>query len=147
MASRLVSATGLFMRSHRLPLTGASSNSTGTKKALAPPKAGASRPAGEASGSNLKRKSPGKEEVNGDTHSMDGEGSIDYEEGHEPPPRLNKKRRLSKGTGPTRTQLVKAVADMEASVRRIQASVSKEVEKMNSIIDGLNARIKDMSDA
>lgn len=128
-------------------LTGATATATGTKKALPAPKAGTSKAvAGEATSSNSKRKSPSRDEVNGDTHSIDGEGSIDYEEGHEPPPRLNKKRRLSKGTGPSRAQLVKAVTDMEASVRRIQASVSKEVDKMNSIINGLNAKIKEMSD-
>lgn len=85
--------------------------------------------------------------MNGDTHSIDGEGSIDYEEGHEPPPRLNKKRRISKGSaGPSRAQLVKTVNDMEASIKRIQTSVSKEVEKMTSIISALNAKIRDMGE-
>ncbi|KAF8974618.1 hypothetical protein BDZ97DRAFT_1774571 [Flammula alnicola] len=78
---------------------------------------------------------------------MDGEGSIDYEDGHEPPPRLNKKRRISKGSsGPSRAQLSKAVDDMEASIKRIQSSVSKEVEKMNGIIKTLNTKIKEMDE-
>ncbi|KAF9485410.1 hypothetical protein BDN70DRAFT_871462 [Pholiota conissans] len=99
---------------------------------------------------NLKRKPSSKvSDLNGDAdgHSIDGEGSIDYEDGHEPPPRLNKKRRISKGSsGPTRIQLIKAVGDMESSIKRIQTSVSKEVDKMNGIIRALNTKIKEMDE-
>lgn len=97
-------------------------------------------------GNHKRKSSPG---VNGETdgHSIDGEGSIDYEDGHEPPPRLNKKRRISKGSsGPTRIQLIKAIGDMESSIKRVQASVSKEVDKMNGIIRALNAKIKEMDE-
>lgn len=127
------------------------------KKAADPkamPKGTANKVAGPSTGpqtpSSLKRKLPAKPSTstphNGDAdnHSIDGEGSIVDEDGHELPPRLNKKRRISKG--PTRSQLVKMVADMEGSVKRIQASVAKEVEKMNSVIKTLNAKISEMDD-
>jgi hypothetical protein len=99
----------------------------------------------------LKRKPSSKvsDPLNGDVdgHSIDGEGSIDYEDGHEPPPRLNKKRRISKGSsGPTRIQLIKAIGDMESSIKRIQVSVTKEVDKMNGIIRALNTKIKEMDE-
>jgi len=98
---------------------------------------------------NLKRKSTEKVSQNGDAdgHSLDGEGSIDDEEGHQPPPRLNKKRRVSKGNGgPSRSQLMKMASDMEASVKRIQTTLTKEVDKMNTIINNLNTKIKDMDE-
>ena len=83
---------------------------------------------------------------NGNTD--DGEGSDDDED-DDVQQNANKKRRLSKsasGSGPSRTLLVKAVADMEASMKRIQSSVAKEVEKMNGIVKTLNAKIKEMDE-
>ena len=83
---------------------------------------------------------------NGDVDgvSIDGEGSID-DDGHELPPRLNKKRRISLNAKvPSRSELQKAVIEMETSVNRIQASVAKEVSKMNSVITSLRAVIADM---
>ncbi len=83
---------------------------------------------------------------NGDVDgvSVDGEGSID-DDGHELPPRLNKKRRISLNAKvPSRSELQKAVIEMGTSVNRIQASVAKEVNKMNSVINSLKAVIADM---
>lgn len=95
----------------------------------------------------LKRKAPmnpgAPQNGNAENHSLDGDGSIVDEDG-QPPPRLIKKRRGN--GGPSRAQLVKAVIDIEASVKRVQASVAKEVEKMTTIIKNLNAKIKDMDD-
>ncbi|CAA7260197.1 unnamed protein product [Cyclocybe aegerita] len=142
------------------------SNSTGPargKHAAAAKKAGESANATKATpakastshaisaANHLKRKSPGKASspANGDIdgHSIDGEGSIDDEDGHEPPPRLNKKRRISKGNGgPSRAQLVKAVGEIEASIKRVQSTVAKEVEKMSGVIKSLNTKIKEMDD-
>lgn len=121
-------------------------------ESVPPPKAAASRPGALSQAYNhLKRKSPlkGSTPQNGDIdgHSIDGEGSVVDEDSHDPAPRVNKKRRTSKGNaGPSRAQLVKAVSDVEASIKRIQTSVTKEVEKMNSIIKSLNAKIKEMDD-
>ena len=78
----------------------------------------------------------------------DGEGSDEEEDEHEAQ-QNNKKRRLSKSTsrpGPSRTLLAKAVADMDASIKRVQSSVAKEVEKMKEIVKTLNAKIKEMDE-
>ncbi|KDR83382.1 hypothetical protein GALMADRAFT_235485 [Galerina marginata CBS 339.88] len=120
------------------------------------PKGTTSKPAGPPVGTpllvhNLKRKfSPtkGSPAQNGDADgSLDGEGSVVDDDNHDPPARLTKKRRVSKGAGgPSRAQLVKAVNDMEASIKRIQASVGKEVEKMSAIVKALNAKIREMDE-
>ena len=93
--------------------------------------------------SGIKRK--GTPAINGDVdaHSADGEGSIEEEGGNQAGKR--KKRRISSGL--TRAQLVKAVNDMEAATNRIQASVEKEVERMRSVINTLNSKIKDIEEA
>lgn len=78
----------------------------------------------------------------------DGEGSGDEDE-HEVQQNANKKRRLSKSTSrsePSRISLAKAVADMDASIKRIESSVAKEVEKMKGIVKNLNAKIKEMDE-
>ena len=123
----------------------------GTPSKTSAPRAGPSTSGPSPMVKSTKRKSPGPQTtpLNGDIdgHSLDGEGSIDDEEQHEPPPRMNKKRRLSKSSGgPSRAQLVKVVTDMEASVKRIQTSVAKEVEKMNGIIKTLNTKINEMDE-
>ena len=110
-----------------------------------------SKPSTASQSNHLKRKSmKGTTPQNGDIdgHSIDGEGSVVDEDGHDDAShKPTKKRRVSKGNaGPSRAQLVKAVSDMEASIKRIQASVTKEVEKMSSIVKSLNARIKEMDD-
>ena len=82
-------------------------------------------------------------------NSDDGEGSDDEGDEHEVQPNANKKRRLSKPTsrpGPSRTLLAKAVADMDASIKQVQSSVAKEVEKMKGIVKILNAKIKEMDE-
>jgi multidrug resistance efflux pump len=85
---------------------------------------------------------------NGNTD--DGEGSdVDEDELDDVQQNANKKRRLSKsgsGSGPSRTLLVKAVADIEASIKRVQMSVAKEVEKMNGIVKTLNTKIAEMDE-
>ncbi|KAF5309017.1 hypothetical protein D9619_013566 [Psilocybe cf. subviscida] len=112
---------------------GATAPTTSSQKTLLPaPKAVTSKAAvGEVSTSNLKPTSPPRDEV-------DREGSVESEDGHESPPRPNKKRRLSKGTGPTHARLVNAVTDMEASV----SSSQRNVDKMNSVINSPDAKIK-----
>jgi hypothetical protein len=92
----------------------------------------------------IKRK--GTPAVNGDVdwHSADGEGSIDEESGHQSG-RQRKKRRSSNGL--TRTQLVKAVGEMEGAISRIKASVGKELDKMNGVITTLNSKIREMEEA
>jgi len=95
-----------------------------------------------------KRKVPEKLSVsqNGD----DGEGSDDEEDEHEVQQSANKKRRLSKSTssrlGPSRASLTKAVADMDASIKRVESTVAKEVEKMKGIVKNLYAKIKEMDE-
>lgn len=92
----------------------------------------------------IKRK--GTPAVNGDVdwHSADGEGSIDEESGHQSG-RQRKKRRSSNGL--TRNQLVRAVGEMEGSINRIKASVGKELDKMNGVINTLNSKIREMEEA
>ncbi|KIM45845.1 hypothetical protein M413DRAFT_440896 [Hebeloma cylindrosporum] len=94
--------------------------------------------------SGLKRK--GTPAVNGDVdgHSADGDGSIDEESGPQSG-RQRKKRRVSNGL--TSAQLSKAVNDMSAAMQRIKASVGKELDKMQGVIDTLNAKIRDMDEA
>ena len=96
-----------------------------------------------------KRKQPEKALVtqNGDVDgaSADGDGSILEDDDHELPPRLNKKRRISMGVkGPSRSELQKAVTDIDASIRRIQSSVAQEVDKMKTVIRSLNVTIAEM---
>jgi len=94
-----------------------------------------------------KRKAPEKLSTSQNGNTDDGEGSYDEEDIVHPD--AIKKPRLSKsgsGSGPSRTLLVKAVTEMEASVKRVQASVAKEVEKMNGIMKSLNAKIKEMDE-
>jgi len=96
-----------------------------------------------------KRKVPEKLSVSQNGNTDDGEGSDVDDDEHDVQQNANKKRRLSKsgsGSGPSRTLLVKAVADMEASIKRVQFSVAKEVEKMNGIMKTLNAKIKEMDE-
>lgn len=97
-----------------------------------------------------KRKIPEKLSVSPNGNTDDGEGSDDEEEDeHEVQQNANKKRRLSKSTsrpGPSRTLLEKAVVDMEASIKRVQSSVAKEVEKMKGIVKTLNAKINEMDE-
>lgn len=84
---------------------------------------------------------------NGNTD--DGEGSDDEEDGYDVQQNTNKKPRLSKsgsGSGPSRSLLVRAVTEIEASIKRVQSSVAKEVEKMNGIVKSLNAKIKEMDE-
>jgi hypothetical protein len=94
-----------------------------------------------------KRKAPEKLSASQNGNTDDGEGSDDDED-DDMQQNANKKRRLSKSAsgGPSRILLVKAVADMEASMKRIQSSVAKEVEKMNGIVKTLNAKIKEMDE-
>jgi len=35
---------------------------------------------------------------------------------------------------------------MEASIKRVQSSIAKEVEKMNGLVKTLNAKIKEMDE-
>jgi len=97
-----------------------------------------------------KRKVPEKLSVSQNGNTDDGEGSDEEEEDeHEVQQNANKKRRLSKSTsksGPSRLLLAKAVADMDASIKRVQSSVAKEVEKMKGIVKTLNANIKEMDE-
>ena len=84
---------------------------------------------------------------NGNTD--DGEGTDEEEDELEVQQNASKKRRLSKSTsrpGPSRTVLAKAVADMDASIKRVQSSVEKEVEKMKEIVKTLNAKLKEMDE-
>jgi hypothetical protein len=93
-----------------------------------------------------KRKVPEKLSV---SQNGDGEESDDDEDEHEVQQNANKKRRLSKSTSrpePSRTLLAKAVADMDASIKRVESSVAKEVEKMKGIMKNLNAKIKEMDE-
>ena len=81
----------------------------------------------------------------------DGEGSDEEEEDeHEEQQGANKKPRLSKSTssrpGPSRASLAKAVADMDASIKRVESTVAKEVEKMKGIVKNLQAKIKEMDE-
>ncbi|KAF9534379.1 hypothetical protein CPB83DRAFT_781911 [Crepidotus variabilis] len=97
---------------------------------------------------NVKRKLPDKAlgQQNGDIDgaSLDGDGSV-IDDDHSLPPRLTKRRRISKGgKGPSRTELIQTVADMESSIKRIQTSVAKEVDRMQGVIDNLNGIIADM---
>jgi len=96
-----------------------------------------------------KRKVPEKLSMSQNGNTDDGEGSDDEEDEHGVQQNANKKRRLSKSIsrpGPTRTLLAKAVADMESSIKRVQSSVAKEVEKMKGIVKTLNAKIKEMDE-
>jgi len=96
-----------------------------------------------------KRKAPEKLSTSQNGNTDDGEGSDDEEDGHDVQRNTNKKRRLSKsgsGSGPSRTLLVRAVAEIEASIKRVQSSVAKEVEKMNGIVKSLNAKIQEMDE-
>jgi hypothetical protein len=96
-----------------------------------------------------KRKVPEKLSVSQNGNTDDGEGSDDEEDELEVQQNANKKRRLSKSTskpGPSRILLAKAVADMDASIKRVQSSVAKEVEKMKGIVKTLNAKIKEMDE-
>ncbi|KAF8803846.1 hypothetical protein BYT27DRAFT_7144503 [Phlegmacium glaucopus] len=96
-----------------------------------------------------KRKAPEKPSASQNGNTDDGEGSDDEEDGRDVQLNANKKRRLSKsgpGSGPSRTLLVKTVAEMEASIKRVQSSIAKEVEKMNGLVKGLNAKIKEMDE-
>ncbi|KAF8901736.1 hypothetical protein CPB84DRAFT_953420 [Gymnopilus junonius] len=131
------------------------SNSSGPARAVkkaaesGPPKV---RPGAPSQASNhLKRKPPtkGSTPQNGDIdgHSIDGEGSVVDEDSHEPTSRPNKKRRISKNNaGPSRAQLLKAASDMEASIKRIRASIAKEFEKMNSVVNSIYSSVKEMDD-
>ena len=96
-----------------------------------------------------KRKAPEKLSASQNGNTDDGEGSDDEEVEHDVQQNANKKRRTSKsgsGSGPSRALLVKSVADIEASIKRVQSSVAKEVEKMNGIVKNLNAMIKEMDE-
>ena len=97
-----------------------------------------------------KRKAPEKLSASQNGNSDDGEGSDDDDDDeHDEQQNANKKRRLSKsgsGSRLSRTLLVKAIADMEASMKRIQSSVAKEVDKMNGIMKTLNTKIKEMDE-
>lgn len=97
---------------------------------------------------NVKRKQAEKalasQSADADGASADGDGSILEDDDHELPPRLNKKRRIMGVKGPSRSELQKAVTDIDASIKRIQTSVTQEVDKMRSVIRSLNAAISDM---
>lgn len=98
---------------------------------------------------SIKRKQPEKpfSLPNGDVDgvSLDGEGSLLDDDDHELPPRLNKKRRISMGNkGPSRSELQKVVSDLDASVKRIQSSITREVDKVNATIKSLNTMISEM---
>lgn len=98
---------------------------------------------------SIKKKQPEKASAisNGEVDGVgvDGEGSVLEEDDHELPPRLNKRRRISKESkGPSRSELQKAVSRLDASVRRVQESVTREVDKMNGIIKSLNVMITEM---
>ncbi|KAF9563720.1 hypothetical protein CPC08DRAFT_313612 [Agrocybe pediades] len=114
------------------------------------PKNAAKRTAGDPSqpSGSLKRKSPGRDPVpNGDIdgHSMDGEGSI-VDEDHPDltAARPTKKRRPSKGT--SRVQVQKAVHELEGHLKRLKEFAAKEEQKLNSILDTLNAQLGQMDE-
>ena len=97
-----------------------------------------------------KRKVPEKLSVSQNGNTEDGERSDEEEEDeNEVQQNTNKKRRLSKSTstpGLSRSSLTKVVADMHASIKRVESSVAKEVEKMKGIVKDLNAKIKEMDE-
>lgn len=142
------------MRSLRIFVFRADSyrRSPAAKKVTEPPVGSSSKPpapSGPSTVGNIRRKRPEKSIAppNGDADgvSLDGEGSVLDDDDHELSPRLNKKRRISMGNkGPSRSELQKVVSDLDASVKRIQTTIAREVDKVNATIKSLNTMISEM---
>lgn len=83
---------------------------------------------------------------NGGPESDDELGEGD--DGHQPPTKMNKKRRSGKSIGAAgaRAQVLKYIAELDASAKRLQSQTAKEVEKIHSLINALSAEVRDMDE-
>lgn len=80
---------------------------------------------------------------NGDYDSDEGELDDD---GHEPPAKLNKKRRTAISGAINRANIMKYVGELEATISRLQASTAKEVDKAQALIRAISAEMRDTED-
>ncbi|KXN87904.1 hypothetical protein AN958_07913 [Leucoagaricus sp. SymC.cos] len=72
------------------------------------------------------------------------EGEYD-DDGHEPPPKLNKKRRSGKtALRPVQSKMLDRIAELEDTVHELQSHTAREVERINQIIGRLKADVREM---
>jgi hypothetical protein len=79
---------------------------------------------------------------NGD---YDSEGELD-DDGHEPPAKLNKKRRTAISGAINRANIMKYVEELEATVIKLQASTARGLDKVQELIQAISAEAKDTED-
>ena len=80
---------------------------------------------------------------NGDYDSDEGELDDD---GHEPPAKLNKKRRTAISGAINRASIMKYVGELEATINKLQASTARELNKAQELIRAISAEMKDTDD-
>lgn len=67
------------------------------------------------------------------------------DDGHEPPAKLNKKRRSSKSVlSPAQSKILDGIAELEETVRELQSHTAREVERINQMIGRLKADVREL---
>jgi len=70
--------------------------------------------------------------------------SEDQNDGHEPPTKMNKKRRSHKSLlTPNERTFMKALAEIEGCVKRLQANHTKEMEKVQALLSSLSKDVRE----
>lgn len=90
-----------------------------------------------------KRKaSSGKARATSQSGDEDG-----YDDGHEPPTKLNKKRRLNKNLNPLQSKILERITELEGAVHELQSRTVREVERINQLIGRLKADVHELDPA
>lgn len=80
---------------------------------------------------------------NGD---YDSEGGELDDDGHEPPAKLNKKRRTAISGTINRANIMKYVGELEATINNLQASTARGLDKAQELMRAISAEMKDTED-
>lgn len=68
------------------------------------------------------------------------------DDGHEPPAKLNKKRRTAISGAINRANIMKYVGELEATIHNLQASTARGLDKAQELIRAISAEMKDSED-
>jgi hypothetical protein len=80
--------------------------------------------------------------------AQSGEEEVDEDDGHEPPAKLNKKRRSGKAVfTPLQSKILDRISELEDTVRQLQSHTAREVERIHEIISRLKADVQDVESA
>lgn len=72
----------------------------------------------------------------------------EYDDGHEPPTKLNKKRRSNKNVlNPLQSKILERITELEETVHELQSHTVREVERIHQLIGRLKADVRELDPA